>query len=469
MLPKRKFLFLIIGFLILGVLLGIWLVGRLEKKTLFPKKFNIIVIGIDTCRKSHMSCYGYNHPTTPFIDELVRDSILFTNAMSQSPWTLPAFASFFTSTYPSVHGARGKAEDGKFFSIRDGIPSGVEIMAKLGILTKAFINAPFLASVFGFSKGFFEFDYAHGNNARIRRANETIKQAMHWIQENRRKQFFLFIHFFDPHLNYDPPRPPLKRLARQRSFTYQGHLKAPFSLLSEIREKKISLSLDDWQFIKLLYDAEIAFVDENCGRLFYFLQEKRLYEKTLIVVLSDHGEEFLDHDGFEHGHSQYDELLNIPLIIKMPSNFKAGKTISNQVNLIDVMPTLLEMLSAPRPKSFEGKSFLNLITEDKVEEKRPAFSEETHWGEELKSVRTDGFKFIANSNFERQELYDLSADPQEKRNLVEIERERAMSLKEMLLSWIRQNSITIEQMKKEGHTDLDKKFIDNLRSLGYLK
>lgn len=465
---RKKFLF-IACLLIVGIALGFWLIRSIKKKPLFPRKFNIIAIGIDTCRKSHMSCYGYNYPTTPFLDELARDSIIFTHAFSQSPWTLPAFASFFTSTYPSVHGARGKAESGKFFSIRQGVPSGVETIARLGIITKAFVNAPFLSSVFGFAKGFVDYDYAHGNNARIRRADRTIKQAMDWIEENRKNRFFLFIHFFDPHLNYDPPRAPLKRLAHQRRFNYRGPLQAPFSLLSEIREKKISLTPDDWTFIQLLYDAEIAFVDENCGRLFYFLQERKLYDKTLIVVFSDHGEEFLDHGGFEHGHTQYDELLNIPLIIKMPSNFKAGKTVSNQVNLIDIMPTLLDMLSADKPKSFEGKSFLGWITEDRAEENRPAFSEETSWGEELKCARADQFKFIANSTFEKQELYDISADPQEKRNLYGVETEKAEKMKEMLLFWIKQNSAVVERMKKERHTDLDQKLIDNLRSLGYIK
>ncbi|MGB8952583.1 MAG: sulfatase [Candidatus Aminicenantales bacterium] len=466
---KKKISVLISSLLVLGVLISIWLVGRICKKRYFPKKFNTIVIGIDTCRKSHMSCYGYHLRTTPHLEEFARDSIIFTNAVTQSPWTLPAFATFLTSTYPSVHGATGKAERGRYYSMREGLPSGVEVMFRLGIATKAFVNGPFLAPAFGFSRGFLDYDYAHGNNFRIRRANETINQAISWIQGNPRDRFFLFIHLFDPHMNYDPPRAYEKRLMRMANFSYQGPLQAPFSMLTEVREGQITLSPEDWTFVQLLYDAEIAYVDEYCGKLFDFLKEKRLYDRTLIIVLSDHGEEFMDHGGFEHGHTQYDELLEIPLIMKLPSNVKAGKTISSQVGLIDIMPTLLDALSADTPESFQGKSFLRWILEDGVEEEISAFSEETHRGEELKAVRSDRFKLIANPAFEKQELYDLSADPQEKRNLIETDPRVAARMRETLLSWMKFNSECTERMKKANLIQLDQKTIDNLKSLGYIK
>jgi arylsulfatase A-like enzyme len=205
-LAKRKSTYLILGLAIAGSIAGLRLAGWIGKKSPFHGKFNIVVIGIDTCRKSHMSCYGYELRTTPHLEELAGDSVVFMNAFTQSPWTLPAFATFFTSAYPGVHGASGKAEAGKFTSIREGIVSGVEVMRGLGFKTKAYANGPFVAPEFGFGRGFAEYDYAHGNNSRIRRANETVNQAISWIQESRRQRFFLFIHLFDPHMNYDPPR-----------------------------------------------------------------------------------------------------------------------------------------------------------------------------------------------------------------------------------------------------------------------
>jgi len=461
-------------FIFLVVVIGIcsWLVLNIRRHKFDLKAFkdsNIILVGIDTCRQDHMSCFGYELDTTPNLKTLAQDCILFTNTISQSPWTLPSFASIFTSTYPSVHRARGKAEGDKFYPIIGSLNSGVEILSSSGFKTKAYINGPYLAPAFGLSKGFDDYDYAHGSNAKIRRSDETVNRALEWIKENSEEQFFLFLHFFDPHLNYDPPRRSLQRLMKLAGFEYSGTLKSPFFQLKEVRNNELLLSEEDWKFIQFLYDAEISAVDESCGKLFRFLKANGLYDKSIIVVLSDHGEEFLDHGGFEHGHTLYDELIKIPLMIKMPSSIRAGEIISHQVRLIDIMPTLLEILDMDIPESFQGESLLRLIKKGRENEIWPAFSEETHWGDELKAVRESCYKFITNDALDAFQLYNLCSDPGEKKDLANTEKEKARKMRRIIIRWMRSNLGRVNKMKGEQSVDLDKKTKESLRSLGYIK
>lgn len=467
---NKKRLFFIFSVVVIGICS--WLVLNIRRHKFDLKSFkdsNIILVGIDTCRQDHMSCFGYELDTTPNLNAFAQDCVLFTNAISQSPWTLPSFASIFTSTYPTVHRARGKAEGDKFYPIIDSLKSGVEILSSSGFKTKAYINGPYLAPAFGLSKGFDDYDYAHGSNAKIRRSDETVNRALEWIKENSEEQFFLFLHFFDPHLNYDPPKRSLQRLMKLAGFEYRGTLKSPFFQLKEVRNNELLLSEEDWKFIQFLYDAEISAVDESCGELFRFLKANGLYDKSIVVVLSDHGEEFLDHGGFEHGHTLYDELINIPLMIKMPSSIRAGEIISHQVRLIDIMPTLLEILDMDIPESFQGESLLRLIKKGRANEIWPAFSEETHWGDELKAVRDRCYKFITNDSLDTFELYNLCSDPGEKKDLANMEKEKAREMRRRIIRWMRSNLGRVRKMKSEQSVDLDKKTRENLRSLGYIK
>ncbi len=461
-------------FILLVVIIGgcFWLILKISghKNDLEAfKDSNIILIGIDTCRKDHMSCFGYELDTTPNLKAFAQNCVLFTNAISQSPWTLPSFASLFTSTYPSVHRARGKAEGDKFYPVIDSLDSGVEILSSSGFHTKAYINGPYLAPAFGLSKGFDDYDYAHGSNEKIRRSDETVNRAIEWIKENSEEQFFLFLHFFDPHLNYDPPGRSLQRLLKLAGFEYSGKLKSPFFQLKEIRNHKLLLSEEDWKFVQFLYDAEISAVDESCGELFRFLKDIGLYDKSIIVVLSDHGEEFMDHGGFEHGHTLYDELINIPLMIKMPSSLRAGEVIAHQIRLIDIMPTLLDIFDLDIPESYQGKSLLRLMKKGRTDEIWPAFSEETLWGDELKSVREGCYKFITNESLNAFELYDLCSDPGEKKDLAETEKEKAREMRRIIIRWMRSNLLRVKKIKGERLIDLDEKTIENLKSLGYIK
>lgn len=461
-------------FIFLVVIIGIcfWVILKISRHKYDLKTFkdsNVILIGIDTCRKDHMSCFGYEIDTTPNLKAFAQNCVLFTNAISQSPWTLPSFASLFTSTYPSVHRARGKAEGNKFYPIIKGLNSGVEILSSSGFKTKAYINGPYLAPAFGISKGFDDYDYAHGSNEKIRRADETVNSALEWIEENSEEQFFLFLHLFDPHLNYDPLKKNLQRLMKLAGFEYSGKLKSPFFQLKEVRNHKLLLSEEDWKFIQFLYDAEILAVDESIGKLIRFLKSNGLYDKSIIIVLSDHGEEFMDHGGFEHGHTLYDELIHVPLMIKMPYSLRAGERITHQVRLIDIMPTILEILDMDIPGSFQGESLLRLIEEGKADKIWPAFSEETHWGDELKSVREGCYKFITNDSLDAFELYNLCSDPGEKKDLADAEKEKAREMRRIIIRWMRSNLGRVKKLKGEQLVDLDEKTRENLRSLGYIK
>ena len=426
-----------------------------------PTDYNVVIIGIDTCRKDHMSLYDYPYATTPELEKLAKESVIFHNAVSTSPWTLPSFASLFTACYPTVHGAYGQFNSA-FHPIRKSVPNGVREMSRAGLKTQAFVNAPFLLPEFGFPRGFDDYDASRSDNAHIRRADATFSAAMEWAGAHKSKPFFLFIHLFDPHLNYDPPAGHLQRLQELTGLDYKGPLEVPFSHFKSIRSGEVVLTPEDWAYVKMLYDAEISFVDEWCGRFIAFLKEQGLYDKTMLVVCSDHGEEFMDHNGFEHGHTQYQELVNVPLIIKYPGSRDAGEHVHDPVSLVDIMPTVFDVLSLETPAEFQGKSLSPVPS-------RPVFSEHVLYGRETKAVVVYPWKLIAHYRFEKVELYNLQDDPAEKNDVHQQEPEIVDKLTDLIQIWIDQNLEYGQGNEGKKPAQLDKKTLEELKSLGYIK
>jgi arylsulfatase A-like enzyme len=396
----------------LAVLVALFLcVGCAEDKP----RLNLVLIGVDTLRPDRLGCYGYERGTSPNIDEFAGRGVLFENVVAPSPWTLPSFATVFTSLYPTQHGANGQRA-----ALRANLPTLASIVKANGYATGAIINAPFLKGNYGVNRGF---DFYYMTPPEGRGADGTTRDALEWIDANKGGPFFMFVHYFDPHLPYEPP-PPYDTVFDP---DYTGSVKSPYNPLGLAQyrdrdfQKMESLSEADWEHIRSLYDGEIAFTDEAIGDLIKGLRERGLTANTLIVFLADHGEEFFEHHGFEHGHSLYDEVIKVPMVFSLPGVLPEDSRVSRQVRLLDVAPTILDILAISPWTELEGTSLLPLMTgvggEPSVRTRllppEIALSEALLYGKEQKSLRAYPWKIIYNMPKDEIACFNLAEDPGE--------------------------------------------------------
>jgi arylsulfatase A-like enzyme len=395
---------------------------------------NVIIIGVDTLRPDHLGCYGYGRATSPNIDKFAASGVLCENAISQSPWTLPSFATVFTSLYPTQHGAMVVKS-----RMRESFPTLATILRDAGYATGAIINAPALKPANGVDRGF---DHYHMTPLDGRNADGTTRDALAWLDSVGDKPWFAFVHYFDPHLSYSPPAPYDKLYDPG----YEGRIGDSFDLegFSRVRDVMFEelkvLSAADWNHIVSLYDGEIAFTDKAIDDLLRGLEDRNLLTNTLVVFLSDHGEEFYEHGGFEHGHSHYNELIWVPLVFSLPGVLPEGARLVRQVRLLDVAPTVLDILGMDSPRHFEGASLKPLLdgtgmppaSEGCLLPHDIAYSEAIMHGPEIKSVSAYPMKLVHHMLSGKDMVFDLETDPEELRNLAGEEPDRSVELGETL-------------------------------------
>jgi arylsulfatase A-like enzyme len=386
------------------------------------RPLNVLLIGIDTLRPDHLGCYGYERDTSPAIDELAGEGVLFENTVSQSPWTLPSFATVLTSLYPNQHGAMTIVT-----RVRSSIPTLATVLKQQGYATGAVVNASVLRPEFGLDRGF---DFYDPTPPKGRRADETTRDVLEWIDRNKNGPFLMFAHYFDPHEPYDPPAPYDTRFDPDYagrigdSFVLHDHF--PGVVGTQFNDLR-ALSNQDWDHIRALYDGEIAFADQAVGRLLRGLEDRGLRDNTLIVFLSDHGEEFFEHEGFGHGHSLYSEVIRVPLMFSLPGTIARGKVVRSQARLVDVMPTILEILGITADLHLEGTSLLPLLTGRGTVTAGPgrlfapqvAYTEGLLHGPEQKGIISHPWKLIYDFRTREERLFNLDQDPAETRNLVD--------------------------------------------------
>ncbi len=430
-------------------------------------KPNVIIVIIDTLGASHTGSYGYGRSVTSSLDQLANDGIRYEHAVAPSPWTLPSIASILTGILPSGHMAGWHLdpytqEDRRLSRIRSEVVTLAELFRDHEFRTAGFFNNPFVHPGYGLNKGFDTYDYVGGDNLKLRRAHQVTEDAIRWLDLQGKKPFFMVVHYFDAHLAYDPP---LVFAAPYLDF-YQGELERPFNPdLDEIRSGKMELTDDDKRFIKGCYDGEVAFVDSELGRFIDYLKEKDLYNKTLLIVTADHGEEFWEHGGFEHGHSLHREVIEVPLVIKYPGLEGAGKTVEEYVSLTDLFPTIAEFMEWPISFSMDGVS---LFPRGGRVEVNPHFivSENMHFGPQRQCFYAQDLKLIVNTVNGRIRLYDLEDDPHEKENVF-----GELELPESVKNQVEKIARDLEEhLKKQTPqaADLDKETVGKLRSLGYI-
>lgn len=384
---------------------------------------NVLLIAVDTLRADRLGCYGNTRGLTPHIDRLAAAGARFSDATSHAPWTLPSFASLFTSLYPPEHGAGGNLLE--FKALPTTVPTLAERFRDAGYATAAITNVDFLGPSFGLARGFVHHDSVYyQTNEEVRRADATTDAALAWLAEERTEPWLLFVHYFDAHASYDPPAEFRARFAREEDRNTAWRFGSRAELVS-LRQKKLVLEEPVMRRAEALYDAEVAFVDQQIGRLLDETHALDPQRNTVIVLTADHGEEFLDHGSWEHGHTVYQELVHVPLIVVAPG--RVPRTVVDApVRHIDVAPTLCELADVPLAPTFRGRSLVALA-QGGGSPPTNCLSEGAFIGPPLRAWRHGDDKVIV-SDQRGIELFDLRADPREAHDRSRDEFPRAMEL-----------------------------------------
>ena len=399
-------------------------------------RFNVLLVSIDTLRADHLSCYGYQRPTSPALDGIAAAGVRFADANAPSPWTLPSHASLFTGLYPRHHGVRDENR-----ALGPRAATLAQVFSEHGYDTWGIVNAHYVSRRYGLGRGFDRYsqhsEYANPQGTVIANKGGVIMdEALSWLDERDSegagaRPFFLFLHFYDVHSDYAPTDEFRRRFARP----YAGKLDGSTSQLLDLRDRGEDVSAEDVRFLHDLYDAEIAQLDAELARLFRYLDERGLAERTLVVVTSDHGEEFLEHGSLLHGRTQYQEMLHVPLLMRGPG-VAAGVTVEAPVGLVDVAPTVLELCGLSFPRNVDGTSLVPYWRDPSaVPAGRPLFAEADHNNAEndvVRMVRVEQMKLCANRRSGAVELFDLSRDRAESENLATSDPERVIVLRERL-------------------------------------
>jgi arylsulfatase A-like enzyme len=435
-----------------------------------PERPHVIVLLVDALRADHLGCYGYGRATSPAIDELARDGVVFEQAISQSTFTKSSIASLSTGRSPYEHGVYwGDRRDTADRLTSDVLPAAettlAEVLRGRGYLTAAWVQNSHLRSYMGFAQGFVSYRDQQGDAGRITR------RFLRWLRgPAARHELFAYLHYIDLH---DPylPEPPYDRLFGGSTDVYQGvDLDEWGAYLEGVRSGRIELSAPEVARIEALYDGQIRALDDRIGRLLAELEDSGLYERSLIVLTSDHGDGFMEHGFISHSSIPYEELVRVPLIVKLPALRHSGRRVDRQVRSIDVLPTVLDLLGIPIPRRVSGCSLVPLLEgrPDPAGGRRACDLAVTEIAERegvapTLGLRADGFKYIRGPGGE--ELYDLTRDPGETRDL-------ATAADPARLAAFRGLADDIEARRarsRAGSVVLDEKTIRELKALGYVE
>jgi arylsulfatase A-like enzyme len=390
---------------------------------------NVLLISIDTCRADHLSCYGFNKKTTPNIDRIAKQGVLFENAYSPIPTTLPAHVSMFSGRVPPYHGAHKNGD-----ALTDApLEMLAEVFERNGYSTAGFVSSFVLDSQFGAGRGFDHYDddiQVNEGNLLVseRKGGQTNARVLDWLETNGDNSFFLFLHYYDPHYRYDPPEPFRSAYA------------------------------DD------PYAGEIAYVDHCIGQVVETLKERGVYDSTLIVITSDHGEMRGDHGEDTHDYFIYQSAIKVPLIVKVPGG-KKGKRVNDNVGLIDIAPTLCALTGHPLSTKVDGSDLSNYIFGTAAsQDERPYYCESMRAIEydcnPLFGVVSGDYKYIQTT---RPELYHLADDPGETINLAAEKPQRSRIMQDQIQQAIESGAVT-----KNAPSELDGETRSRLASLGYI-
>lgn len=426
---------------------------------------NLLLVTIDTLRADHVTAYGYRLPTTPHIDRLAQQGVLFEELIAPRGATWPALTTLLTSQHPRIHGVRD-----------NGMPMPADLLqlpeylAAHGYETAAFLtNMTEAGARFGEAPSF----AVHAKDRQATRA------AIAYLRRERSAPFFAWLHLMGPHQPYWNETPPPAAF----DTGYRGPLDGKLETLQRIHRERRDLSPDEVAHIVSLYDADVSFVDQHVGELMGALEEAGLAGDTLVALAADHGEELYQHNHFfMHAWSIYESVLHVPWILRLPGRLPAGTRVPGVVAMADLAPTLLELLGLPVPAEFSGQSLAALATGRAAPEPEGAVFSEL--GPEIYSVRTERWHYLHNPlglsspgtqpgdhGDERRftiavdELYAVRDDPQEKNDLSARHPEVVAELRARLEAWL----AATRGRARTGAVELTPERRRMLEELGYLE
>jgi arylsulfatase A-like enzyme len=413
---------------------------------------NVIFYLVDTLRVDRLGCYGYEKPITPSIDAFAEGAVVFDRAVGQSSWTRASVASLFTGLWPVSHGAVGR---------RDRLSEEALTLAE-GLKTSGYTSAAFVTNAnvdrkFGLGQGFDFYRQIH----EFVRSGEVTDRVLHWLQrEERPRPLFLYIHTIDPHDRYIPSPEYLQRFAPQS---------VEFLKLYRGRDRSLKpRSPGALEHLQALYDAEVAENDASFGRLLEGLEELDLYEDSIIVFMSDHGEEFFEHNESTHGKNLFAITLDFPLIVKFPGQ-RSGARTSRLVQHADLLPTVFELAGLEIPSSVEGRSFADLASGGNERDGSGPVYSHLHLDKHPHSSVVDGdWKLIiaeVSNGPKRLHLYNLAEDPGETDNLAARLPIRSAVMRRKLEAHLAAS----ESRSQREAIVLDEELERSLRALGYLQ
>jgi arylsulfatase A-like enzyme len=427
---------------------------------------HIILYTVDCLRADHLGVYRYPLPTSPRIDGFARDAVVFDDARATTSWTRPAVASLLTGRYPGKLGVLAPA---------DVLPAREttlpELLRSAGYTTAAIVTNGNLAPEFGLAQGFDSYLHLKEDLSRPsvhQDASRLHEEAVRWIESrDASRPFFLYLHATDPHAPYVPDPEFRQRFAGRLEDPTLGSLGS----LAEFGRLRVVPSEQERLDLVALYDAEIAFVDREFGRLLDFLKERGLYAEALVGFVADHGEEFREHGWWEHGKTLYDEQLRVPLLLKYPGSWASGTRVAAPASQVDLLPTLLSHLALPVPPASDGVDLTPFVREGFDASERPIHAELDREGRSLDSVKLGRWKLIDYRAYmhplgknPHRELYDLAADPHEQRDLA---RERPVLAGYLRALISRERATSLAQ--RETARDIDEETREALSALGYME
>jgi len=435
--------------------LVLMLVLDVSAYVLWERMPDIVLITIDTLRQDHLGYAGYGRDTSPNMDKLRREGITFFQATSFSDWTMPAHENLLSGRYPASAMVK---------RVPDSIELLPEILKRYGYKTAAFVSGMFCSGRFGMDQGFDFFDDDFSSQRGIDKYYDGI---LRWLDRGAEKPFFLWLHLFEPHFPYVAHDRHVYEPSRPTEFDKYNKYFGDGKEMTRLWENRMNLGEEDIERAVSLYDGEIAYIDDYLGRFLGALRERGLFDSSMIVVTSDHGEGFGEHGMyFTHSYGVTDEMIMVPLIVKMPGNSHGGMEFEEQVRISDVFSTILDLVGIPYRDDFLSRSLLPLIRGDGGHEKRPAYSYSTNKGSY--SVRDGRFKLVYYGKDGEYALHDLDSDPLETKDISADRPEVFREMKDELDSFRADFLLFTSEHEGEKPIEVDEGTRKMLQALGYI-
>jgi arylsulfatase A-like enzyme len=436
---------------------------------------NVIILLLDALRPDHLGCYGYERKTSPKIDRLAAEGVLFNNAYAPSSWTLPSTGSMLTSLYPQEHGAADSTSGISQMAI-----TLAERMHGAGYDTAAFsANYCFVTAERGFDRGFDHFELFVKESSpvpagvlnRTRKLPETYGTvvtadaeqlnlaALKWLddRDDTSRPVLMYLHYMDPHNPYEPPKPFDTMFDPDYAGTVDGK-----SIFDAIYKLQFEVTERDKEHVVALYDGEIAYADSQVGRFLNELEKRELLEDTLVIITADHGEELFERGDIGHGPTLYEEVLRVPLIMWRKQFERPGATVDSYVTLLDIVPTVLRVCGIQSRGTLRGRPLLPPGDEVGSDSVWAEVDEDILYTAHKRALIEDRWKIIVSQN--GRELYDISTDPHEKNDLSAARNEMVESLAGKVDDFSRKL-----ERRTSPVIELDDEKLRELESLGYVR